>query len=151
MTLPFKDKAEQERYYADMIRHINRPGECAAYNHVELTRVALDYAEGVLHVRPESMNYIDVVHGGCLAILADTVAGVAACSRGRGCVTVNYAFQFLRQAKGSTIRCVATPVKVGKTLSVFRVELTDEDRTLVAAGDFTFHLTGDLMERLREE
>ena len=147
----FSNKKEQERYYADMLRHINHNGECAAHNNIELTRVDEDYAEGVLHVKPESLNYIGAVHGGCLAILADTIAGVAACSRGRGCVTVNYAFNFLRQARGGTIKCVATPVKVGKTLSVFRVELTDDEGTLVSAGDFTFHLTGDLIQWLREK
>lgn len=112
---------------------------CTVHSNVEITKLERDYAEGVLHVLPEHLNYVNYIHGGCLAGLADIVAGAAACSRGIRCVTVNYMFHFLRPAKGSLIKCVATPLKVGRRLCVYRADLTDEKGAVVAAGDFTFN------------
>lgn len=149
--MEFESREQQMRYYENTLRYINSSREFSAYNNIIITKIDLDYAEGVLHVKPESLNHIGAVHGGCLATLADTTAGMAACSRGRSCVTVNYAFNFLRQAKGEMIRCEAKAVKVGKSLSVIRVELTNEMGILVAGGDFTFHLSGNLVEKMKED
>ena len=59
---------------------------------------------------------------------------------GHYCVTVNYAFNFLRPAKGTNqkIRCRATPEKLGRTLCVYHVSLTDDEDVEVANGNFTF-------------
>ena len=62
----------------------------------------------------------------------------------RGCVTVNYSMNFLRPAWGSNrkIRCRAQAVKLGRTLSVFGMSLTDDEGVEVASGNFTFYITG---------
>lgn len=134
----------KEAFYESLRQHINSPNEFSAFNGIEITKVAEDYAEGVLTIRPSSLNYIGVVHGGCLAALADTTAGVAVVTRGVGCVTLNYGFNFLRQAKGEHIYCVAAPDKIGKTIAVYQVVLTDDDQKIVATGEFTFFITGPL-------
>lgn len=110
------------------------------HNGIRITRLEQDYCEGELDITPNCLNYLGIVHGGCLAALADTVGGMAAISSGRGTVTLNYGFSFLRQAKGKKIRCVATPEKVGKSVSVFRCVLTDDEGKTVASGQFTFHM-----------
>ena len=122
--------AQRERYYEKLLHYINTNRGYAKYSGVRVTKVAPDYC-----------NYLGIVHGGCLATLADTVAGIAACSRGRGTVTLNYGFSFHRQAKGTVIKCVAEPEKVGHKVSVFRCSLTDDQGNLVASGQFTFFMT----------
>ena len=146
------DMTEQERqeYYEKLIRYINSARGYARHSGVVVTKVAPDYCEGELAITPDNCNYLGIVHGGCLATLADTVAGLAACSSGRGTVTLNYGFSFLRQATGTVIRCVAEPEKVGKKVSVFRCSLTDDRGELVASGQFTFFMTGDLTRTLPE-
>lgn len=134
----------KEEFYAKMIEHINYDGEFAVYNNIRMTKVSENYAEGELTVKPESLNYMGVVHGGCLATLADTTAGVAYSSSGNACVTVNYGLNFLRPAKGKKIICKATPEKVGRTISVFKIALTDDNGKLVATGDFTFFNMGKI-------
>ena len=106
--------------------------------------------------RRESLNPHGIVHGGCLAALADSVGGwTASSAQHRTCVTVNYAFHFLRPAMGTNqkIRCRATPEKTGRTLSVYHVSLTDDEGLEVATGNFTFfmmdkRLNGTTPERL---
>ena len=122
----------------------------SAYNNIRVTKVGADgVAEGVLTVTEHSLNPHGIVHGGCLASLADTVAGWAvARATGSACVTVNYGMNFLRPAKGSykTITCRAEPEKLGRTLCVYRVTLSGDDGKEVATGNFTFFLTGGLLQ-----
>ena len=79
----------------------------------------------------------------------------ASSAQHRTCVTVNYAFHFLRPAMGTNqkIRCRATPEQTGRTLSVYHVSLTDDEGLEVATGNFTFfmmdkRLNGTTPERL---
>ena len=126
------------------------------------TKKKLLDAEAIARYDPfSSHNNIRVtatyeVHGGCLAALADSVGGwTASSAQHRTCVTVNYAFHFLRPAMGTNqkIRCRATPEKTGRTLSVYHVSLTDDEGLEVATGNFTFfmmdkRLNGTTPERL---
>lgn len=131
---------EQVRKHCDrVIKTINSTG-FTYHNGIRITKLELDHCEGELDVTPECLNPLGIVHGGCLAALADTVGGMAALSRGKGTVTVNYGFSFLRQARGTKIKCVAEPEKIGKSISVFRCTLTDDEDKLVASGQFTFNM-----------
>lgn len=141
---------ERQAYYEKLIRYINTARGYARHSGVRVTKIAPDYCEGELTITPDLCNYLGIVHGGCLATLADTVAGIAACSSGRGTVTLNYGFSFLRQASGTVIKCVAEAEKVGKKVSVFRCSLFDDKEELVASGQFTFFMTGDLAGNLPE-
>ena len=87
------------------------------YNGISIVAAGDGWAEGELEVSRHSLNPHGIVHGGALAALADTVAGSGVFfATGHYCVTVNYAFNFLRPAKGTNqkIRCRATPEKLGR-------------------------------------
>ena len=100
-------------------------------------------AEGELIIRPETRNPMGVVHGGALFTLADTVAGTAAFTTGRNCVTLDSSMQFLSAARGDKVRCVAKPKKAGRTIMVYEISITDSEERLVATGIFTFFATGE--------
>ncbi len=127
--------------YTKLLRYVNEKPTFARFIGVELTKVDQDYCEGVLHLSQENLNYLGIVHGGGMATLADTVSGIAACTRGQGVVTLNYEFNFHRPGTGSIIRCVATPVKTGRHISIFHCALTGDSGELVASGAFTFYMT----------
>lgn len=124
----------------DLARQVNAPHQFSYENGVRVTHVEVDLAQGVLHVGPDSINPHGNVHGGALNTLADTVGGVCACSRGGTCVTANCTMEFLRPATGPNIYCTAQPKKVGRTLSVVAVTLTNEAGAVVATGTFTFFM-----------
>jgi acyl-CoA thioesterase len=135
---------QKQAYYEKLLHSINTRRSYVTTSGIRVTKIGEHYCEGELPVTPDVCNYWGIVHGGCLAALADSVAGVAACSTGLGTVTVSYGFNFLRPAKGSLIRCVAEPEKIGRTICVFRCTLTDDRDELVASGLFTFFMTGPL-------
>ena len=126
---------------ADSICHIvNTPHQFSYENGITVTQVSPGYARGELRVGPDSINPHGNVHGGALSTLADTVAGCCACSQGGRCVTANSTMEFLRPANGAKIFCEATPKKLGRSLSVVQVALTNDAGKEVATGTFTFFM-----------
>ncbi len=132
------DKAQQQAFFQRLLDRVNDPSRFSASSHIRIEKIAVGYAEGILDVHPDSLNAMGTVHGGCLAALADTTAGMAVIAAGRSTVTVNYSLNFLRPATGTQIRCIATADKMGQTLCVMRVELFDDQSRAVAGGTFTF-------------
>ena len=135
---------KQQAIFQTLIDHMNAPGQFSSHVNVRIEKLDVGYAEGVLDVHPENLNMLGIVHGGCLATLADTTAGMGVIASGYEAVTVTYCLNFLRPATGKQIRCIANAEKMGKTLCVMRVELFNETSKPVAAGSFTFCLTAPL-------
>lgn len=131
---------------------VNGPHQFSAYNHIFLEKARDGKAEGRLFVTENSLNPHGLVHGGALVTLADTVAGTCACSKyGNTCVTTNSTMEYLRPGSAPWVRCVAAATKIGRTLSVVRVELTDSQDKLVATGTYTFCMMNEGDGRLRAD
>ena len=81
--------------------------------------IETDHVEGEITVAEAHLNPMGMVHGGCLATLADTVTGTAVATRGRVGVTMDCRMDYLRPAVNTKkIRCVAIPQKIGKTITL---------------------------------
>ena len=124
--------------FSDIQRVVNGEGHFAPYNHITVTRIENREAEGTLEIRSESLNPMGIVHGGALVALADTVAGCAAFTCGRVCVTLDCNMQYLAPGTGSYIHCHAIPKKLGKTILVYDAMLTNDQGQTVATGTYTF-------------
>lgn len=140
------DNKAQQAFFQRLIDQMNAPGQFSSDVHVRIEEVGVGYARGVLDVHPMNLNLLGIVHGGCLATLADTVAGMGVVATGHAVVTANYGLNFLRPATGRQICCIARAEKMGKTLCVMHVDLyNDDDRDhKVASGNFTFAILGPL-------
>lgn len=134
----------KQAFFRRLIDRMNERGHFSSNSNIRIEKIDTGYAEGVLDIRPENLNMLGFVHGGCLATLADTVAGLGVIASGYAAVTANYGLNFLRPATGNQIRCIATAEKMGRTLCVMRVELFNDTSKPVAAGSFTFCLTEPL-------
>lgn len=124
-----------------IVRTVNTPHQFSFENGIVVTDVTPGRAVGELRVGPNSMNPHNVVHGGALSTLADTVGGCCACSKGGDCVTANCTMEYLRPATGTVIYCEAVPKKLGRSLSVIQVTLTNDKNVVVATGTFTFFMS----------
>ena len=122
-----------------IVRTVNTPHQFSYENGILITDVSPGCAKGELTVGPNSINPHGNVHGGALATLADTVSGCCACSRGGSCVTANCSMEFLRPATGSKIY-EATPKKMGRSLSVIQLVITNDKGAVVATGTYTFFM-----------
>ena len=130
----------QTNAMANPIPLVNAPHQFSYENGIFVTKVEPGYAEGVLNIGPNSINPYGNVHGGALNTLIDTVAGCCACYKGGSCVTSGCSMEFLRAATGKQLRCVATPKKLGRTLSVVQAEVYNDEEKLVATGTYTFFM-----------
>lgn len=126
-------------FYSKLLARVNESGCFAPHNHIYVTELRDDHsASGVLEIQPSSLNPLGIVHGGALVTLADTVAGTAAYTTGKTCVTLDCSMQYLAPAMGKRIFCKAIPRKLGRTILVYDTELTDDAGKLVAIGTYTF-------------
>ena len=118
----------------------NQPHQFSYESGILITHAEPGLVRGELSVNENSYNPHGIVHGGALTTLADTAAGCCACSKGGHCVTSNCTMEFLRPATGKKIYCVATPKKMGRSLSTIQVSLTNDEGVEVATGTFTFFM-----------
>ena len=79
------------------------------------------------------------VHGGVYATLVEAAGSSASMARvigdGRVAVGVHNATSFHRPTTGGRLTAVATPVHVGRTQHLWRVEITRDDGRLAASGE----------------
>jgi uncharacterized protein (TIGR00369 family) len=82
-----------------------------------------------------------VVHGGVLAMLADTAGGFAAfiaAPVGSRVVTIEMKINFLQAVESGEIRAHARVLHQGRSTSVVDCEIIDQDRRLVSKALMTF-------------
>jgi uncharacterized protein (TIGR00369 family) len=96
---------------------------------VTLVRVGPGVCESMLVVRPELTQQDGFVHAGVTAAIGDHTAGGAAATlapENCGVLTTEYSIHLVRPARGSELRCVATVLRPGRTLSVVESEIFAE-------------------------
>ena len=97
-----------------------------------------DYSKFRMDGRPDLLNPHGMIHGGALYTLADNAAGYAAHTDGRRYVTQTSSFHFLRNQGGGIVYAEGRVIHRGRTTCLTSVEITSEDGTLLATGEFTF-------------
>lgn len=110
------------------------------HNNIHIKSIDKDKVELYANLTDESFNPYGSVHGGLIFGLADTAMGSLALLTGRKAVTVDSNISYLKPCKGKMIKCVATPVKVGKTIAVFSANIYNDKDELAAVvnGNFMF-------------
>ena len=92
---------------------------------------------GKLPVRPDICTAGNIVHGGAIMAFADCLGAVGAFltlpEGASGTTTIESKTNFLGAApEGDTVTGVATPVSIGRRLSVWQTEITRSDGKKVA-------------------
>jgi uncharacterized protein (TIGR00369 family) len=90
-----------------------------------------------LPVRPEFYRLPGrpEIHGAVVAAIVDITGHAAIAAQVLHSVaTVDMRVDFLRLAAGSELKAVATVVKLGRTIGVVDVQVTDDQKRLVAIG-----------------
>ena len=90
-----------------------------------------------LPVRPEFLRDPDrpEVHGGIVAAFIDIAGHAAVAGKVRhGVPTIDLRIDYLRVAGGTVLKAEAEPIRIGRTIGVVDVRVTDDKETLVALG-----------------
>ena len=107
-------------------------------NNYEVLKVAENYCELEGLLTETSTNHLGAAHGGYIFGLADTAAGIAAMTDGRTAVTISSNIDYLKPAKTSKLKAIATCIKNGKTISFFEVKIYDEENNLIAKSNVNY-------------
>lgn len=108
------------------------------HNNMHIIEVKKNYAKLYIDLTEESLNPNGTVHGGLLFGLADTAMGSAAVTNGRNVVTINSQIDYLKPGRGKKITAEATSLKVGRTTSVYRCNIYDENERLICTATGTY-------------
>jgi uncharacterized protein (TIGR00369 family) len=109
-----------------------------------VTKRDTGYCELELVVERKHLNRLNVPHGGSLATLIDTAAGIAvALAQGTDkilpAVTLSLSMQFLGQAKiGDVLTTTGRRIGGGRTIAYGTAEIKTQDGRVIARGDGTF-------------
>jgi uncharacterized protein (TIGR00369 family) len=93
-----------------------------------------------LEARPEHTNLLGTVHGGVLATLADTAAGLAvrtSIPRGSRHVSANLDVQYLAPAAVDTLLATGRVVRLGRRLAFAEASVTDDEGLELARAQVT--------------
>ena len=114
------------------------PNAFTDYNSIQLESAERDLVVYRLDIRPESRNPYGMVHGGALYTMADDAAGTAAHTDGRSYVTQSGTLHFLDNRAHGVIRATGTVRHRGGSTVLAVVDITGEDGTLLATGEFSY-------------
>ncbi len=81
-----------------------------------------------------------LLHGGATCSLVETIGSVAAAigaGPGKQVVGIELNASYLRAATSGTVTAVCTPVRRGRTLSTFLIEVTDDEGRATATARLT--------------
>ena len=104
---------------------------------IKLAKVAEGSVETELLIRDSFRQQHGFVHAGVIATLGDHTAGGAArtVTGEKDVITVEFKINFLRPAKGNTLKCVGRVLRGGKQIVIAEAEIFDvngADERLVA-------------------
>ena len=122
----------------DIINYFKEPAGFIKYNNIKLESLEDDKAVCYINVNDNSLNPAEIVHGGLIYALCDTTAGTLAHLNGTMPLTINSSINFVYKCTGNVIKCISTPIKIGKTIGTFESKVYNEDNVLCATSVFTY-------------
>jgi len=108
----------------------------ARYLGIQVEDVREGYALCSLTIRPEYLNAVERAHGAIIYAIADQAFAVASNSTGVMALSMHFNISYISSAAdGEKIFAEASPVNVGKKVSVWRVEVRGSEDKLLATGE----------------
>ena len=103
-----------------------------------------------LDLTPELLNPLGMAHGGTIFTLCDIAAGSAAASQGTVAVTLDSTIHYYRPGRcGKKLTAVAYERKRGRKVSVYMVEVHDDEGKHIADATFTMFYTGATLDDMK--
>jgi uncharacterized protein (TIGR00369 family) len=123
---------------ADVLPYENTIHETLGIRVVEATvdKVVLEMAVG-----PQVHQPMGLLHGGASAVIAESAASIGAflnCDPNEEfCVGTDLNISHLRAKREGTVTATAVPIRKGRTMHVWQIDITDEESKLVAVARCT--------------
>lgn len=99
---------------------------------VKLVEVGKGYAVTEMILTDDHMNGLNRIQGGAIFTLADYAFAVASNTEGISTVGININITYFKSPAGKKLKAVATEINTQKRISGYKVDIFDEDGTLIA-------------------
>ncbi len=93
-----------------------------------------------MDVGPAVHQPMGLLHGGASAVIAESAASIGAylnCEEGQFAVGTDLNISHLRARRAGTVKATATPVRKGRSMHVWNIDMTDENGAKVAVARCT--------------
>jgi uncharacterized protein (TIGR00369 family) len=115
------------------------PSTRTVHDHLGVTTVEATPERVILalNVSPTVHQPFGLLHGGVSALLVEGAASIGAwlnVAEGQHVVGTELNCSHLRAVSEGTIRAIATPVRIGRTVQVWSVEIVDEGNRQICVG-----------------
>jgi len=125
------------------VEDANRRGQNTAVSHlgIEITEIGDDFLVGTMPVDDRSRQTFGLLHGGCSAMLAETLGSLAGnfCvdQRKTCCVGMEINANHLRPVKQGQVRGVARAIHLGRSTQVWEINIYNADDQPVCVSRLT--------------
>jgi acyl-CoA thioesterase len=116
----------------DLIRNV-RNDRFAKLIGINLVEVGEGYAITELNLNNNHLNGLNKVQGGVIFTLGDYAFAAASNSGGITTVALNVSITYFKSPVGKVIRATAREISVKNRISGYKVDIHDEDGSLVAS------------------
>lgn len=104
----------------------------AQYNGIQIIEAANGRAKACLHVGPQHLNGLGMVHGGAIFSLADYAFAAACNSYGCLSVAVNASISYIKAAQSGQLTAEAEEIQQDGRLGTCLVRVTDDKGQVIA-------------------
>jgi 1,4-dihydroxy-2-naphthoyl-CoA hydrolase len=99
-----------------------------------------------MDVGPRVHQPMGLLHGGASAVMAESAASIGAflnCEPGQYSVGTDLNISHLRATRSGTVTATATPIRKGRSMHVWGIDITREDGEPVAVARCTLAIRGE--------
>ena len=108
---------------------------------IEITGIGDDFICGKMPVDERTTQPFGLLHGGASAALAETLGsiggGIKVYSNNETVVGIEINANHLKSARDGWVYGKATPIRIGKKIQVWNIEITNEDDDLICVSRLT--------------
>ncbi len=108
---------------------------------IEIVEIGADYLKGSMPVDQRTKQPGGILHGGASAALAETLGSIAATmcvdTKTHHCVGLDINANHIRAARAGKVIGTASPVHVGRSTQVWRIDIADEADRMICASRLT--------------
>ena len=108
---------------------------------IEITNIGDDFICGKMPVDERTTQPFGLLHGGASAALAETLGsiggGIKVYSNNETVVGIEINANHLKSVRDGWVYGKATPIRIGKKIQVWNIEITNEDDDLICVSRLT--------------
>lgn len=132
---------ENKELFASIKNYITYTPGYMKYNNFKLEEIRNDYVKLSVLLNENSTNPSGFAHGGLIYTLADSTMGILGRVNYKNVVTINANINYLKPTVGKYIYAIATPVRVGATIAVYKCDIYNDKNQITATCIGTYYFT----------